>query len=262
MIRMSRSRGLTLVEVLIVMAVLGMMVGTVIVGFGAGRSAEVSRTVNQVANTIRYAYDRARVRGEYYRLLIDLDQGTVALQQGDDRMYLPATDRDGRPLVLDEDDMRDRDDRDKRAAETYYRSVQSAVYEVDTGGIDPYSVQAQDVPRARPPLFDSFEQENVLSGLGAPVKLPEGVKIVSVRTAEDPEPITTGQASVYFFPQGRTQFAHVQVKSEDGSVELTIVVQPLTGRVTVEDGLVDLQLPSDLGSQEDELGRRMQRRTF
>ena len=49
--------GITLIEILIVLAVMGLMVGMVVVGFGAGRQAEVGRATNQIANTIRYGYD-------------------------------------------------------------------------------------------------------------------------------------------------------------------------------------------------------------
>jgi type II secretory pathway pseudopilin PulG len=81
-----RQAGITLIEILIVMAVMGLMVGMMVVGFGAGRQAEVGRATNQIANTIRYGYDKARVGGDYYRMVINLDESTFALQVGDDAM--------------------------------------------------------------------------------------------------------------------------------------------------------------------------------
>ena len=119
------------------------------------------------------------------------------------------------------------------------------------------------MPRRRPPQFDSFEDENALSELAKPIKLPEGVKIVYVRTADDLQPITKGQASLFFFPRGQTQEAHIQL--EDQEVEdgrYTIKVQPLTGRITIVDEHVDLVLPEDPSDEEDELGERLERRTF
>jgi general secretion pathway protein H len=272
-------RGMTLIEIMIVIGVVALIVGMAVVGFGAGRNAEVSRATTQIANLARYGYDKSRVTGDYYRLLIDLDEGTIALQQGDDRMYLPATDRDGKILETDEDKLQEQADRDKRAEESYNRSVQAQVYSEASGGAagaggggaedgedagyDPYAVGRRTVPRRRPPLFDSFEDENALSELAKPIKLPEGVKIVYVRTADDILPITKGQASLFFFPRGQTQEAHIQL--EDEEVEdgrYTIKVQPLTGRITIVDGHEDLVLPEDPTDDEDDLGTRLERRTF
>ena len=262
-----RQRGLTLIEIMIVIGVIAMMVGMVAVGFGAGRNAETSRSVNQLANTLRYGYDKARVTGGYYRVLINLGKGEVTLQAGDGRMYMPATDRNGEIVEYDASKERDKADRDKRAEDSYNRSIQSQVYEdgqsaAEPSAFDQYKPTPRKVPRRKPPLFDSFEQENALPDLVEPVKLPEGTKIVYVRTNDDLEPITEGEASIYFFPGGRTQLAHIQLEDETGENKYTIKLQPLTGRVTIVDGHEDLVLPNDPGDEEDELGNRSDRRTF
>lgn len=262
-------RGLTLVEIMIVIGVLALMVSMVIIGFGAGRNAEVSRATTQLANLVRYGYDKARVTGDYYRLHIDLEGNAIMLQQGDDRMYLPATDRDGKIIEVDEAKLEEQAERDKRAEEAYNRSLQAEVYAGGSGGgdgaddgLDPYKATRRTVPRRRPPLFDRFEDDNALSDLAKPIKLPEGVKIVYVRTADDLKPITEGEASLFFFPRGRTQEAHIQIQDEEVDARYTIKVQPLTGRVTIVDGHEDLVLPEDPTDEEDELGTRLERRTF
>ncbi len=272
-----RQAGITLIEIMIVLAVLGLMVGMLVIGFGAGKQAEVGRATNQIANTVRYGFDKARVGGEYYRLLIDLDNGTFTLQVGEDAMYLPATNRDGEIAEIDESKVQDQADRDRRAEESFNRSVQSAAYRQqgpggeageDAGGgsggaaADVYTPQPRKVPRRRPPLFGAFEEENTLTGLAKPVSLPEGVHVSYVRTADDLEPITKGQASLYFFPRGRTQKAHIQITSDDGSVAYTLKIEPLTGRVTVVDTLEDLVLPDDIHDEKDALGRETQRRSL
>lgn len=261
---------MTLIEIMIVIGVLALMVGMVVIGFGSGRNAEVSRATTQVANMVRYGYDKARVTGDYYRLHIDLEEGTISLQQGNDRMYLPATDREGRILEVDEDALEEQADRDKRAEESYNRSLQAEVYGEGSGGgggdggdsFDPYAAQRRKVPRRRPPLFENFDDEGSLSDLRKPLKLPEGVKIVYVRTADDLQPITEGAASIFFFPRGRTQQAHIHIEDEEVEAKYTVKVAPLTGRVTILDGHEPLILPDDPSDEEDELGTRLERRTF
>lgn len=261
---------MTLIEILIVLAIGALMVGMVVVGFSTSRSAELVRTVNQVSNVIRYGYDKARVDGKYYRLLINFDERSFTLQQGDGKMYLPATDRDGEIIEFDEGKAQDQADRDARAEQSYNQSLQSQVYDeagdTDGGGsvdpLDAYKPAPRQVPRRKPPLFEGFEEENALTGVIDPFKLPEGVKIVSVRTADDLEPITEGEASIYFFPRGRTQQAHILIEDEEGDAKWTIKIAPLTGRVTLDEGHEELELPGDPTDKEDDLGNRRQRRTF
>lgn len=261
--------GITLIEILIVLAVMGLMVGMVVVGFGAGRQAEVGRVTNQIANTIRYGFDKARVGGDYYRLVINIDESTFALQVGDDAMYLPATDRDGEIIEIDERKLEEQADRDLRAEQSFNKSVQAAAYREDASadgggaeGSNVYQAKPRKVPRRRKPLFEAFENENALSDLAKPFSLPEGVKVVSVRTADDLLPITKGEASIVFFPRGRTQKAHIQLGGVDETTNYTIKVEPMTGRVTIVDGHEDLILPDDPTDEEDHLGKEHKRRSL
>ncbi len=268
---LSRSRGMTMIEIIVVLAIFSLMVTMVVVGFGTTRAAEVTSSVNNLGNVIRYGYDRARVNGSYHRLLIDLDKGTFTLQEGSDRMYLPATDRDGKLVEFDPGKAEEQAERDKRAADAYNRSIQSEVLgdgegEGGSGGAspayDPYRAREKLVPRRKPPLFESFDEENAVSGLVKPVKLPEGVKVTYVRTADDVKPITEGEASLFFFPRGTTQECHILLEDDEGDNRWTIKVAPLTGRVTIEEGHEELEVDEVADEEEDELGRSRSRRSF
>lgn len=259
---------MTIIEMMVVLAVVALMAGGLIVGLGAGKQAELMRATNQLAGTIRFAFDKARVTGTYYRLQIDFEGRAFTLQSADERMYMPSTNRDGTIKEVDEDEEEDRAERDARAAETYFSSIQGRVLGAtgmtDSEEINPYAVSEEKVPRRRPPMFSSFDGEGTLSGVGEKIELSEDVEIVSVRTEHDPKPVLEKEAALYFFPQGRTQLTHVQLrrKGADPGEGFTIIVEPLTGRVRIEDGLVDLELPSDVLDGEDGLGESMQRRSF
>lgn len=264
----ARQRGMTLIEIVIVIAIFALMVGMVLVGFTTSRQGEVISSVNSVANVARYGYDKARVNGQYYRLLINIDERSFTLQAGDDKMYLPATDRDGKIAEYDASKEEERAERDKRAADAYNRSIQAEIFDGagGSGGLDgaydPYAAKEKQVPRRKPPLFDGFDDENALEGLSKPVKLPEGVRITSVRTADDLAPIIEGEASIFFFPRGRTQEAHIQIEDSESDAKWTIKFAPLTGRIEIVEGHEDLVLPDDPSDEEDELGKRTTRRSF
>ncbi len=307
---------MTLIEVLIVLAISALLIGGVATGLSAGRQAEASRATNQLANTVRFAFNKARVTGSYYRLLINIDEGAFSMQRGDDRMYLPATDRYGRMKVVDPSREKEREDRDRRAEENYNRSVQARVLAAVHGPAagakpgatpigaapgaatpgapakagasppaaapatpgapakagaapagammtDQYTVQPKKVPRRKPPIFGAFDDDNSLSDLKKPFKLPKQIKVVSVQTADDPKPITKGEASIYFFPQGFTQLTHIQIEEiEHPDNAFTIVIKPLTGRVEIKEGKVDLALIDDPTAIKDDLGKRQSRRSF
>jgi len=268
--RRASARGMTLIEILIVLMIVGLIMWSASMSMGAASQAEVVRSTNQLASTVRFAFDRARFTGYYYRIHVDFSQRTFQLQKAEDAMYLPATTRDGKLLIVDAKTIEDRAKIDDRAAEAYYSSIASKI--LGGGDIDdPYAVQAKQVPRRRPPMFEAFEPDQTLGDLGQPIQFPEGVEILSVQTDADPEPITEGEANLYFFPRGQTQLAAIQLKGKpklrqriigEDDIEYTILVQPLTGKVTVEAGLINLELPDIIGDENDELGKKTQRRSF
>jgi general secretion pathway protein H len=257
------------------------------------------------------------VTGAHYRLLIDLDKGQFSLQRGDSSMYLPATDRYGRQLVIDPSRAKEKEERDKRAEENYNRSLQARVLDAVKGApvgmgpggapigkpgmspgagtpgqpgqpakagttpgqpakpgttpppssssttTDKYITPPKKVPRQKPPLWGAFEDDNSLSELKKPFKFPAEVKVVSVRTADDLKPILKGEANLYFFPQGHTQLAHIHVQAvENPDDKYTIVVKPLTGRVEINEGFIDMTLPDDPTTIRDDLNKRQNRRQF
>lgn len=270
-----RERGMTLIEILVVLFIIILIFWSATVSMGAASQAEVVRTTNQLASMIRFSYDRARFTGAHYRIHINFDERTFQLQRAEEAMYLPATDRDGELLEFDERKLQDQAERDAQAAEAYYSSVAAAYLEAGDGGgvneLDPYAVQKKEVPRRRKPLFEAFEADETLGELGKPMALPDGVEILSVHTDAYPEPVTEGEADIYFFPRGQTQMAHIQIKGKpklrqrvvgEDDVEYTIIVQPLTGKVEVESGLIDLELEAVRSEEDDDLGNQTERRSF
>lgn len=279
---------MTLIEILIVLAIVGLVVQSVASGFGPALEAEKMRAINQVVSTINYAYNRSRVHGTYLRLEIDISANKFSLQEADEAMYLPSTDRNGRLVEVDEDALKERDERDKAAAESFNDSVLNRIRELPSemfggkeeagedeamgeGGeveqSDPYAVTPRSVPRARPPLFSAFKEENALSGLGEAIEFPQGIRVLGVRTDSDVKDISEGKAYLYFFPTGRTQKAHIMIQDideakEDESAGSTIVVSPLTGKVKVIPKIERLELPEDYRGGEDDLGRKIERRSF
>ena len=268
-----RQAGMSLIEIMIVLAISSLMIGMVLYSANSGRAAEVTRATNQLANTFRFTFNKARISGTYFRININIDDREFSVQQADEAMYMPATDRNGEPVVLTESEIEDRAARDKRAEDNYNRSVIAKILDAEASAsdddveIDPYGATVRKVPRQKPPVFSAFDDDNALSEVKKPFKLPKELEIVSIRTEHDPKPVKKGEANLFFFPQGRTQKTHIQLrkkgaKATDEGQVFTIIVHPLTGRVDIKEGLVELKLPTDERDKEDDTGRRRTRRSF
>ena len=76
-----------------------------------------------------------------------------------------------------------------------------------------------------PTRFSEFTAPNIESRT-----FPESVKL-SIWTAKQKEPITSGLAYLYFFPQGFTERAMLHIRQ--GSNVWTLTVSPLTGKTAV-----------------------------
>jgi len=78
--------------------------------------------------------------------------------------------------------------------------------------------------------------------------LERGIRFRQVQTAHDHEPRKEGRAYLYFWPGGQTERAAIQLKIGEGDDEtntVTLLVAPLTGKVTVKDGAVEMPQPQD-----------------
>src|SRR6476660_3692923 len=83
-------RGMTLIEIMIVVLIIGLAAGSAVLGFRAVGRAQVRGAASKLAAGIRYLYDRSVVTGKYYRLTIDLEKGTYYAEVSDERFYLNA----------------------------------------------------------------------------------------------------------------------------------------------------------------------------
>lgn len=76
----SSSAGFSLVEILIALAILGLMSGIAVVSYRVVRQNELKRVVTQLAGLFRITHDKALVSGQYYRVRLDLDKQTCQVE--------------------------------------------------------------------------------------------------------------------------------------------------------------------------------------
>ena len=217
-------RGLTLIEVLVVMAIVGLVAGSVVVGAGQLASARIRHSSTMLTGAIRVAFSRASATSKSIRLVMDFDESQLWLEEGDQPMLVQSKDTTGTGGAA--------------AATMAEQQAQEESGRILKGPVAPKTG------------FKEIDAMGLVASEPGKGKKPleRGIKFREVQTAHDAEPRTTGRAYLYFWPGGQTERASIQLKVGDSTNEkdaITLIVSPLTGKVTVKDGAVALTKPTD-----------------
>jgi len=198
------ARGFTLIELMIVIAVVALMAAAAVPALNSITGANARAAAGELAGGLRWLFDTAALRHETCRMALDLDRGTwwPECTSGEGRGRRgPVLSREG--TVAEEDETLADRFPDERNAEA--RRL---------------------LARAR---FGEFRDR-----LTKRQSLPGSAAFTEVWTQHQREPLSRGMAYVYFFPQGQAEAARIPVA--DGSHVYTVMLQPLTGRARVVSG--------------------------
>ena len=202
-------RGFTLIEVLIVVAVIGVVALAAAPAVNSLTGANARSSAGEIAGASRYLFDTAALRHQTCRLVIDID----AREWWAECTTATAGSRRNQP-VMGKDGTAEDDER-----------------ELARGFSDEVDPEKRKfLARAK---FAEFKDRQVQKR-----KLKGGASFEKVWTPRGRDPQTKGKAYVYFFPQGQADRAQIPVS--DGSNVYTVVTQPLTGRARVVTGIPEV----------------------
>jgi general secretion pathway protein H len=203
-------------------ALIAVLSGTLLFGSGMLGYNRLRASAGLVISGVRLAMTRANATGRPVRLVFDLDEDTIALEETSARM------------------LRVKDTGDKGSEGT--SAGAEAVTEAEKEAVE-YAdgiVKGPKAPRASFAPIKSFGFD------GEPNRsLDRGVRYRAVQTEHDDKPRVDGRAYLYFWPGGDTERAVVQLNRDGDDEGLTVVVSPLTGRARIERGAVDMEAPRE-----------------
>lgn len=206
-----RRRGMTLVEILIVMVVIALLTGTMLYGSGYFGGMQQRMAASLIVSAVRKGLSVANATGKPTRLAIDFASARVQLEQSASVLVIPKS----KALTEEEE---------KRYAEEVAKKAILDSEQLVSG-----------LRKHRPSFIpiDALGRDGELPGRA----LGTRVTVRLVQTEHDEEPILEGVGYLYFWPGGVTERAVVQLGEGDAE-GLSVVVSPLTGRARIERGRV------------------------
>jgi general secretion pathway protein H len=222
--------GFTLIEIIVVIAILALVMGLGTRGFRALAKSDLRASSAHLSGAIRYLFDRASATGKVHRLVIDLGEGKYWAEVSDDRFYVPHEAETEAELRKREENEADQDEEKRRKeeqrAKAFESSTSTSTSSSSSSSYDPSKLEVGDFQpkRAR---FAAFKEVAL-----KPVELKQS-KVRSVYTPRVTDAITAGRAYIYFFPLGQTEPAIITLTDAKEQSFYSLVVHPITGRVRI-----------------------------
>jgi prepilin-type N-terminal cleavage/methylation domain-containing protein len=199
------NRGFTLIEVILVVAIIAVVVTGATFGLGAISRTRLRSSAFRVMSAARFAYNRSLTQGTTTRLRFDLEKNTMAIEE----TYTPVTLATNEQLESDEGQAVDPWD----LARTRLQEPLSPV--TPTSPFQPISNQSGKV-------LDRYSTKPV----------GDDISVHALITPHESDTRTDGEGSVYFFPGGVTEHAVIQLSDSSDTV-YSVEIHPLTGNARI-----------------------------
>lgn len=267
--RMQAEAGTTLIEIIVVLALAALMMAVAIPSLSTVLGVDQRRASRELAATMRWAYEEATIRNQPMRLAYDLDHGTywVEAADGDVRIHKDWKAREAFDEFMEEKLEADQRVRDRQSANT---SAQQNISDLlagfagengetpNAGGLLGGLMGGGILPGARGGEFKVNRFQPIGEGLmGGKVEFPKSVRfwgvwtpmfdevqkphdefeLEQVQQEEQPE---FRVVYTHVFPGGYMEDSVVYVSDESGEDITSLVVEPLIGRVVVEEGEAEI----------------------
>lgn len=199
--------GMTLIELLVAMAVVGIMLAVVVGGVRDFMDAEMKSEANKLASTIRYLYNKAVTDRLYLRIVYDFESQTYHVEStaetfavAPENLYAPAK--------------KDQERSDAEAKEDAALRSTGASF----GAVDDFLLK--------------------------PVNLGTNIYFKDIETTYLPTKIQGGKAYTYFFPNGFATPTMIHLTDEDDEIQYSLEVLAFSGRVRIYNDYRELQRQS------------------
>lgn len=218
---------MTLIETLVTVAIIAVVMSAALMGSGAVKNSRLRSAATMITGAIRVAYTRASATSRPNRLVFDLQERRVWLEETDSPVTVKSGEVAGGAAAATK--------MEKEAAEQAQKIVKG--------------------PQAARPMFHPVKAIGLSSEVDADGyrTLGNGIRFRAVYTGHSPEGETEGRAYLYFWPGGQTERAAIQLDKGGASLDegLTVLVSPLTGKARILGGAVSMDPLRDDGTSSE-----------
>jgi prepilin-type N-terminal cleavage/methylation domain-containing protein len=219
MLRRRRHSGMTILEMMVVLAILGLLLVLGRTGFRILTKADLVEDATELSAIMRRASQLAIEHGELHRVTIDLDKQAYVVEVCQGSMAIQRNE------VIKRGD----DEETKRASDAF------ASGDADEAAKRAIAVAGHHVlDRSCVPATDTFTGDSEGKGWARELRKNKGVKFKRVFVAHRDGAIDKADVAIYFFPNGSSEKAVIEMT--DGSETFSVLVFGLTGRVELRDG--------------------------
>jgi prepilin-type N-terminal cleavage/methylation domain-containing protein len=240
-----RQSGFTLLEIILVMAIMGSIASVILPNIGLTVGSRMSMSIREIAGTLRSTYDNSVLSGRVNRVVFSLKSGEYWVEAAPPNFS-------GRPSVqnveksageLRQDDYKARLIED---LEKLFADVRKA-----GGGNSERSYSVRSILAVQRNVLKEKKWEEVEDAILTRRRLPSGLVFWSIATEGMPRALTQADlregelAYVYFFPWGEAIRAQIQIATQaeegggidDKSPKNTLSLDALSGQCSILDGL-------------------------
>lgn len=200
---------MTLIEIVIVVVIIALGASGLSFSMGALTKAALRGGAGKLSSAMRYAYNRAILKGSTVRVSFDVPGNTFSIEEASGAVTLTRA-----------------DDERREATDEGAPAVAAA---------DPWTAAQTRISEALKPSLGASPFSALSDNDGKPISrytnVPLGrrVQIVKLLVPHEPTPLEQGQGAVHFFAGGMTEHAVIHL-SDGGDTVYSIEVHPLTGR--------------------------------
>jgi len=251
----TNQHGFTLLEMIVVVAIIGLFLAVGIPAMGSLSGKDMKVASREISEEIRAAYDEAFLHNKSFRVVWNLDRNGYWIEVADDeaRIFRSEEERqDWEEFQEDYERVKERL-KDDKERELERQKSQSLLNDSDDGGLFGDLFAAMFTGSGSSSAIHPADYQDINGFVQAPgfapKPLPDGVFFSGfasyayedvLRPSDEvpEEPTDEVRASTVIFPTGYIEDTVVYLS--DGDREWSLVIEPLTGRVTVHGEVVPL----------------------
>lgn len=235
MARRARQAGMTLIELIIVLAIIGMMVTLGTMAVRHVRKTSLREDTNQVAAVLRAAQNMAQLSGLNHRVIFDLDRQTYRIEQCPGELKLRKQDKEEHPEPGAEGQQVELPPNLDIPPELLANidPEQGEKLKAALGGT---SLQAGAASGCQVPTLPNGDADG--RGNERSMNTEDEIKVRRILVQHLEDPALDGLVTIHFFPLGNAEKAMVVIGDDDNNF-YSVLVHPFTGRVDVKKGEID-----------------------